>query len=316
MEAIARRGAKSQRSERLARFALVAVGLVFASEQVSSAFGFASGGAPSRLSRGSVARQAAASSKLQALQGTSTLTLIQAQSSAGHKMKDIGKKLQKEEFEASALDGKAKVKFDGFQNLRSVEIADDALSTAGGSEALAKALLGALQEGHDSSAKGTEADVWNLYQDNSELLQAPLNQIGAGNTVEDLWANVTKTDESVKLAEELFLHFDKDQDGYWNLNETKEVQLATEGTEMAEEAFNSLIIAAAPDGGRRLTEEEMQKGLSKEQLIDLYTNAQRQRQLGFVLDIFKDHHTVFSKEAEAAEENAAGAAPAPPPALD
>eukprot|EP00435_Cladocopium_sp_Y103_P071019 s99_g36.t1 len=55
-----------------------------------------------------------------------------------------------------------------------------------------------------------------------------------------------------------------------------------------EESFNSLIIAAAPDGGRHLTEVDMDRGLSKEQVLDLYTNAQRQRQLGFVLDIRKD----------------------------
>eukprot|EP00434_Breviolum_minutum_P014078 symbB.v1.2.012414.t1/scaffold831.1/size159220/10 len=69
-----------------------------------------------------------------------------------------------------------------------------------------------------------------------------------------------------------------------------------------EESFNSLIIAAAPDGGRHLTEVDMDRGLSKEQVLDLYTNAQRQRQLGFVLDIRKDHVRVFSK-AEAKEGN-------------
>lgn len=209
--------------------------------------------------------------------------------------------MEQSEFKASALDGAATVTFDGMQNLRSVDISDDALAKAGSETALAEALLKALQEGHDSSVAGSEDDIWSLYQNNPDLIQAPLIQIGAGNTAQDLWANVTKTNETLKLAEELFLHFDQDKDGFWNFKETSAVQLATEGTEMGEEAFNSLIIAAAPNGGRHLTEEDMARGLSKDQVLDLYTNAQRQRQLGFVLDIMKDHQRVFSQESNAEE---------------
>lgn len=112
---------------------------------------------------------------------------------------------------------------------------------------------------------------------------------------------MTKTNETMKLAEELFHHFDKDKDGHWNFQETSQVQMATEGTEMTEESFNSLIIAAAPDGGRHPTELDMDRGLSKEQVLDLYTNAQRQRQLTFVLDIRKDHAHVFSKAKDTEE---------------
>eukprot|EP00931_Biecheleriopsis_adriatica_P119815 TRINITY_DN95002_c0_g1_i1.p1 TRINITY_DN95002_c0_g1~~TRINITY_DN95002_c0_g1_i1.p1 ORF type:complete len:327 (+),score=88.98 TRINITY_DN95002_c0_g1_i1:46-981(+) len=299
---------------KLLRLAVLAVALAWLCGEFSASRGtFCNGGVQRRTSRRQAARRA--STKPQALQGSASLQLIQAQSSAGHKMKEVGTKLEKVEFKASALDGRATVTFDGLQNLRDVEIADDALATAGSSSTLAEALLGALQEGHDSSTAGSEQEAWGLYRDNPELMQAPLTQIGAGDTVEDLWANISRTEESLQLAEELFHHFDKDQDGYWNLKETSEVQLATEGTEMAEEAFNSLIIAAAPDGGRKLTEEDMAKGLSKEQLIDLYTNAQRQRQLGFVLNIYKDHATVFGKEPDKVGADAA-TTPAPPPALD
>jgi len=216
-------------------------------------------------------------------------------------MKELGRRLEAAEFKGSAMDGKATATFDGMQNLKSVEIAEGALQT--GSAELAEALLSALQQGHDSSVAGTEVDVWDLYRSSPELMEAPLTQIGAGKTAQDLWANVTKTDESIRLAEELFTKFDEDKDGWWNLEETSKVQMATEGTEMAEESFNSLIIAAAPDGGRRLTEEEMAKGLSKEQVIDLYTNAQKQRQLGFVLDIYKDHAKVCQAQAQAVSEN-------------
>jgi len=245
-------------------------------------------------------RRSAAEPK--ALRGTPSLQLIQAQVGAGHKMKDLGNRLQHAEFKGSALDGKAVATFDGVQTLKSLEIAEDALQEAGGSKELAEALLSALQQGHDSSVTGTEGDVWNMYQSSPELMEAPLTQIGAGKTAQDLWENVTKTDESTKLAEELFTLFDEDKDGWWNLEETSKVQMATEGTEMAEESFNSLIIAAAPDGGRRLTEEQMANGLSKEQVIDLYTNAAKQRQLGFVLDIYKDHAKVFKAQAQASED--------------
>jgi len=195
------------------------------------------------------------------------------------------------------------------QHLQRVDIAPGALQAAGASpDALAKAVLGAMQEAHDSSFEGTKEDVAQLYEGNGVLLQAPLNQIGLGSTVEDLWVNVSRTDESVKLAGELFDKFDVDRDGHWNLNETSQVQMATEGTEMAEEAFNALIIAAAPDGGRRLTEDDLEKGLSKTQVIELYTDAARQRQLGFVLDVFKDHATVFqpSDSAPASTGEATG----------
>ena len=54
--------------------------------------------------------------------------------------------MEKADFKASALDGAATVTFDGLQNLRSVEISEDALTKAGGETALAEALLKALQE--------------------------------------------------------------------------------------------------------------------------------------------------------------------------
>merc|ERR1712137_1536434 len=105
-------------------------------------------------------------------------------------------------------------------------------------------------------------------------------------------------------AEELSTKFDGDGDGFWNLKETSAVQLATEGTEIAEDAFNALIIAAAADGGRNLSEQDLEKGLSKDQVIELYTDADRQRQLGFVLDITKDHAAVFKKPASDGNDSA------------
>eukprot|EP00933_Yihiella_yeosuensis_P074737 TRINITY_DN83776_c0_g1_i1.p1 TRINITY_DN83776_c0_g1~~TRINITY_DN83776_c0_g1_i1.p1 ORF type:complete len:318 (+),score=99.55 TRINITY_DN83776_c0_g1_i1:136-1089(+) len=258
---------------------------------------------PSRL-----LRRYATKEEPQALQGMSDLNLIKSQVTAGQKMRELGASLLEKSFEASALDGKVKVAYDGLQELQRVDLAADA--AAGGGDALQKALLGAMQEAHDNSLKNSGGDVWELYRSNPQLMQAPLNQIGAGNTVEDLWVNVTQTPESVKLAEELFAEFDEDKDGYWNLAETSKVQKATEGTDMAEEAFNSLIIAAAPDGGRKLSEEDMAKGLSKQQVIELYTSAEKQRQLGFVLNIFKDHDTVF-KAKEADSQNAEGSGSLP-----
>jgi len=263
------------------------------------------GGPGARDARSRVARHAI----FTMLKAKPTLELLKESSAAGFEFKDLGNRLEKLEFEASAVDGNARVVVDGFQRLRNVDLKSGAAEAAGGNDALAKALLGAMQEAHDKSDEATKGDVWQLYQDNNVLLQAPLNQIGAGDTAEDLWANVEKTDETVKMAEELFVQFDVDTDGYWNQAETSAVQMATEGTEMPEEAFNALLIAAAPNGGRDLSEDDLSQGLSKDQVIELYTDAERQRQLGFVLDIRKDHKAVFEKEEESTEAPAAKPGP-------
>jgi len=233
----------------------------------------------------------------QALQARPSLSLIREQNKAGHEFRDLGARLEAETFEATAFDGKVRVVVDGLQRPRSIAVEEGAIAAAGGdNEAFAKAVLGAMQEAHDKSKEATERDVWKLYQDNSVLMQAPLTQIGAGGTVQDLWANVTATEETVQLATELFEKFDADGDGWWNQAETSAVQMATEGTDMADDAFNALLLAAAPNGGRDLTEEDLAKGLSREQVIRMYTDAQHQRQLGFVLDVRRDHAAVFDKK--------------------
>lgn len=266
---------------------------------------------------GRIARWAAPSAQPEApaLAARPTLELLKAQNAAGHAMKELGTRLQEAEFEALGLDGRVKAVYDGTQRLKRVEIGEGTLQSAGGEhKAMEQALLVAMQEAHDSSVAGTKGDVWRLYQENGQLLQAPLNQLGAGSTIQDVWANVTRTEETVRLAEELFARFDVDGDGYWNLTETSKVQMETEGTEMAEEAFNALIIAAAPDGGRKLSEEDLARGLSREQVVELYTDATRQRTLGFVLNIFKDYEKVFGSKGEEGKE--ASAVPAPAPAVD
>lgn len=226
-----------------------------------------------------------------------TPELIRSQNSAGHKMRDLGVKLQREEFEVEALGGHIHATFDGLQRLQRVDISEGALQMAGDDRTqLAQELLGALQQAHDNSQAASQGEVWQLYKDNVDLLQAPLVQIGAGATAEDLWANVAKNDVTIGLAEELFDHFDADDDGYWSLQETSQVQLATEGTEMTEESFNLLIISVADNKGRNLVEADLALGLSRAQVVDLYTDAQRQRSLGFVLDIYRDHAIVFGKE--------------------
>lgn len=318
MDATRRRVGRGLAVRRLTQLVLVAAGLLSSrSHLLAWLQGTTFGMSRHRQNQRSLqlVHRRAAASETQALQGLPTLQLIQKQVSAGQKMKELGLRLEGTEFKASALDGMATVTFDGTQNLRNVQIEDGAAAKAGGGEALAKALLTALQESHDSSVAGTQGDVWDLYKNSPELMQAPLTQLGAGSTVEDLWLNVTNTEETVQLTEELFELFDKDKDGWWNLEETSAVQKATEGTDMAEEAFNSLIIAAAPDGGRHLTEDQMSKGLSREQVIDLYTNKEKQRKLGFVLDIFKDHEKVF-KQLDAAAETEESSASKEPVAVD
>lgn len=241
-----------------------------------------------------------------ALQSRADLSLVKGASKASYAFKDLGERLAAAEFEASALEGRAKVVVDGHQRLRRVDITGGAAADG----QFAEALLAAMQEAHDTSVAASKGDVWDLYKHNGVLLQAPLTQIGAGATADDLWANVIRTEETLRMAKELFTTFDEDKDGYWNLNETSTVQLATEGTDMAEEAFNALIIAAAPNGGRQLSEEDLKKGLSEQQVIELYTDADRQRALGFVLDITKDYAAVLARNA--AQEEPAAPVPAPP----
>lgn len=250
--------------------------------------------------------------ELQALQQKISPSLLPAQNDAGHYMKELGMRLLHSKFEATALDGKAKVEFNGHQQLSSVSIAAEALQAAGGNAALAQVLLTAMQEAFDRSKTGSQSDVWQLYRENPALMQAPLGQIGAGATATDLWANVTRTEETVRLAEDIFNRFDVDKDEHWNLAETSKVQMMTEGTEMSEESFNSLVIAAAPDGGRKLTEADLAKGLSREQVITLYTDAQRQRQLGFMLNVFKDHAKIFQTQADVGAPDIPPATPASP----
>jgi len=240
-----------------------------------------------------------------ALQGRATLDLIKAQNKAGFALKELGEKLRNTKFEAESLDGLVRAVVDGTQRLEALELKDGALAAADSdAEKLGKALLTAMQEAHDKSKKGTSKDVWQLYRENSVLMQAPLAQIGVGNTAEDLWVNVTRTEETVKMATELFDKFDEDNNGYWTMAETAKVQMATEGSEMTEDAFISLVIAAAPDGGRNLSQDDLERGLSKEQVIELYTDKEHQKKLGFLLDVRKDHGIIFAaKEADAGAES-------------
>ena len=102
------------------------------------------------------------------------------------------------------------------------------------------------------------------------------------------------------MAAELFEHFDADGDGFWNRQETSNVQMATSETEMSEDSFVQLILTTAPEGGRFLSEEDLQKGLSREKVVDLYTDREMQRRLGFVLDVRLDHATVFFGTSQSA----------------
>jgi len=232
------------------------------------------------------------------VQSTPSLDLIKKQKVAGPALNELGTRLQQGRFEATALDGRVRVSVDGHQEPKNIEIAPDALDV--GSTSLAQALLRAMQEAHEKSQKQSADDVWALYRDNPVLLEAPLTQIGPGSTVVDLWENVTRDEETLALAAELFEHFDADGDGFWNRQETSNVQMATSETEMSEDSFVQLILTTAPEGGRFLSEEDLQKGLSREKVVDLYTDREMQRRLGFVLDVRLDHATVFFGTSQSA----------------
>lgn len=213
-------------------------------------------------------------------------------------MVELGSQLRAGAFEGQALGGSIRVRFDGLQHLMSVELDGTVMlpEAAGDRGRLADALLEAMQSAYDRSTTHSKVSAWNLHQRHPELLQAPLVQLGAGKTTLDPWLNVVRTEETMRLAEEIFLHFDADGDGYWNLMETSAAQLATEGTSMQHDAFEALIMAAAPNGGRDLQEDDLGRGLPLRQVVDLYTDARLQRRLGFVLDVRKDHRMIFGSD--------------------
>ena len=229
--------------------------------------------------------------------------MVLAQSNASRDLGALNQKLEDSVFEATALGGQVRIAMDATQRLRSVDVGTTALQTAGGHEQLAQAVLQSLQEAHDRSEAEAKPQVWNLFREQTELLQAPLAQIGYGTTPDDYWKDSVKmTNESIKMAEDLFDYFDKDQNGYWNVNETAEAQMATEGMEMTEDAFVNFMISVAPDKGRHLTEEDIALGFSKKMVVDMYTDREMQKKLGFALDIQKDYDKVFKKDAETQPE--------------
>jgi len=299
-----KRLASARRHKTQARILLLCLAVIFfmfvqtaLPKTPRSAFALAASGSPGR-GREAIAgvRHAVAAEPLSA---RSSLDLIRSQNKAGFAMKDLGSRLRATSFEATALDGRVRVVVDGLQQLQRTDVGKGALEAAGDYEKLSEALLSALKAAHDESYSSTKSDVWQLYRRNSALMQAPFTQIGIGNTAEDPWENVVADESSLQMAAELFERFDMDSDGYWNLRETSLAQVATEGTEMAEDAFNALIIASAPNGGRDLTEEELARGLSKAEVIKLYTDGDHQRNLGFVLNVQKDHTEVFkTRDAE------------------
>jgi len=233
------------------------------------------------------------------LQEKGLASLIRDQSKAGQAMKDLGMRLREKRFEGSALAGQVRVSVDGLQRPSGVEVGATAYSSPQEFEA---ALLAAMREAHDASQDAIRGDVWRLYRDNPSLLQAPLGEVGIGDAAEDLYRQhdsaVEQTEDTLRLAAELFTEFDEDKDGYWNLNEASRAQMATEGTNLSQDAFEALIIGAAPRGGRDLTEEELEKGLPRAQVEALYTNVELQRSLGVALDVRRDYATVFGNRAD------------------
>mmetsp|Transcript_53461 Transcript_53461/g.98891 ORF Transcript_53461/g.98891 Transcript_53461/m.98891 type:complete len:323 (+) Transcript_53461:78-1046(+) len=282
----------------------IAIALAIA-PQSGSTFAAATGARSHRrlMSSPRVAMRAAVSG----IQSRSTVNLELSRRNTSKDFYSTLQKLEEARYDATALDSEVQVAMDGTQRLRKVDIADTAMETAGSATQLAEVVLMALQEAHDKSMAGVKPEVWSLYESNGALLQAPLAQIGYGETTEDVWSNVNASQGNLKLVEELFDKFDVDKDGYWSCNETRAVQMATEGTEMPEDNFIQLIISTAPDDGRKLSEEDLAKGLSKQVVTDMYTSKEMQKKLGFALDIHKDHSLVFKKNGET---EAAAAVPA------
>lgn len=149
-------------------------------------------------------------------------------------------------------------------------------------------------KGKPSKFGAIQVKMTDLVLSVTELAEVPLTEeiIRGQDLPQDPWANVVNDDAHIKMANEVFAKFDEDGDGYWNHKETSQAQLATEGAEMEEEAYNSLVKVVASYDGKEATEEDLRIGLSLAKVVELYTNADIQRQLGAVLDVQKDHDKV------------------------
>ncbi|CAJ1334039.1 unnamed protein product [Effrenium voratum] len=79
-----------------------------------------------------------------------------------------------------------------------------------------------------------------------------------------------------KMATEIFEHFDKDKDGFWNFLEASECSRITSDGGVTEEVFGNLVKSLQPG-------EDSSKGLSKESIVQMYLNPM------WGQDVLKDH---------------------------
>eukprot|EP00747_Dinoflagellata_sp_TGD_P191316 gnl/TRDRNA2_/TRDRNA2_54518_c0_seq1.p1 gnl/TRDRNA2_/TRDRNA2_54518_c0~~gnl/TRDRNA2_/TRDRNA2_54518_c0_seq1.p1 ORF type:complete len:886 (+),score=177.39 gnl/TRDRNA2_/TRDRNA2_54518_c0_seq1:102-2759(+) len=103
-----------------------------------------------------------------------------------------------------------------------------------------------------------------------------------------------RTEEWIQMAKEIFDKFDEDKNGYWSLQEASRLFSVTMGVKLTLDMFFTLLTLTRPDG-KQLTEAEFERGLSKEQVVKLYTDEKLRQNWYSVLGIRRDHAAVFNK---------------------
>jgi len=129
-----------------------------------------------------------------------------------------------------------------------------------------------------STASGEEEDARGTTRLTEDMLQA-------------------RTDEWEQMAEELFDRFDEDNDGFWNLREASRLLLTTTGVKMPEGMFVALLSGAASKRGAQITQSDLDTGLSKDEVIDIYTQPEMRKRFRGVLEVRRDHAIVMCEGA-------------------
>jgi len=102
-----------------------------------------------------------------------------------------------------------------------------------------------------------------------------------------------------KKAEEIFERLDADKNGHWSLKEASQLMVITFGLKMPARTFEDLLSAANPTArGKRVSDREFNLGLSKSQVVNLYTDEDLRSEFEVVpltMNLDRDHAAVSQK---------------------
>merc|ERR1712228_276101 len=97
----------------------------------------------------------------------------------------------------------------------------------------------------------------------------------------------------MSMARALFDRFDSDKDGFWSWLEASQLVVSTLGVKLTQQKFLAML-SAVLGSEHSLTETEFRKGLSKEQVVDLYTKPEINKMFPVIFNLQRDHVIVFA----------------------